>query len=150
MEPEETRLLCSLNILSLKGQDCCAFARGGLNRLGCCAVSNLSLRRHDCCAVSKLNLKRHSYGAFAEESLNRLGCCAVSRGSLKRRMCAMQVLMWDVRGGRAPTAQLGAYGPARHPLLAAVRLKSTLAAVPGHTLTSSRFFMRYAPITACH
>ena len=44
-----------------------------------------------------------------------------------------QVLMWDVRGGRAPTAQLGAYGPARHPLLSAVRLRAALAAVPGLT-----------------
>ncbi len=41
--------------------------------------------------------------------------------------------MWDVRGGRAPTAQLGAYGPARHPLLSAVRLRTALAAVPGLT-----------------
>ena len=39
--------------------------------------------------------------------------------------------MWDVRGGRAPTAQLGAYGPARHPLLASVKLRNALAAVPG-------------------
>ncbi|EIE21323.1 hypothetical protein COCSUDRAFT_56546 [Coccomyxa subellipsoidea C-169] len=44
-----------------------------------------------------------------------------------------QVLMWDMRGGRSPTAQLGAYGPARHPLLAAVRLRAALAAVPGLT-----------------
>ncbi|BDA44553.1 hypothetical protein COCOBI_06-0290 [Coccomyxa sp. Obi] len=44
-----------------------------------------------------------------------------------------QALMWDVRGGRAPTAQLGAYGPARHPLLSAVRLRTALAAVPGLT-----------------
>ena len=43
----------------------------------------------------------------------------------------VQVLMWDVRGGRAPTAQLGAYGPARHPLLASVKLRNALAAVPG-------------------
>lgn len=41
--------------------------------------------------------------------------------------------MWDVRGGRAATAQLGAHGPARHPLLAAVRLRAALAAVPGLT-----------------
>ncbi len=41
--------------------------------------------------------------------------------------------MWDMRGGRSPTAQLGAYGPARHPLLAAVRLRAALAAVPGLT-----------------
>ncbi|KAK9908096.1 hypothetical protein WJX75_002692 [Coccomyxa subellipsoidea] len=53
-----------------------------------------------------------------------------------------QVLMWDVRGGRAPTAQLGAYGPARHPLLASVKLKNSLAAVRGLT------HQTYLPVTA--
>lgn len=41
-----------------------------------------------------------------------------------------QVLVWDMRGGRAPARQLGARGPEQHPLLAAFRLHEALGRVP--------------------
>lgn len=42
-----------------------------------------------------------------------------------------QILVWDVRGGRSAAAQLGAYGPAKHPILTAFRVHDALEAVPG-------------------
>lgn len=39
--------------------------------------------------------------------------------------------MWDIRKGRSGAPQLGAYGPAKHPILAVLRLRDALAAVPG-------------------
>lgn len=43
----------------------------------------------------------------------------------------LQVVMWDIRKGRSAVHQLGAYGPATHPVLTVFRLKNALAAVPG-------------------
>ena len=43
----------------------------------------------------------------------------------------MQIIMWDIRKGRSAAHQLGAYGPARHPVLAVWQLRDALASVPG-------------------
>ena len=43
----------------------------------------------------------------------------------------VQIIMWDIRKGRSAAHQLGAYGPAKHPVLAVWQLRDALAAVPG-------------------
>jgi hypothetical protein len=47
-------------------------------------------------------------------------------------MCTLpQVVVWDIRVRRCAARQLGAYGPAKHPVLATFRLHDALADVPG-------------------
>lgn len=47
------------------------------------------------------------------------------------RLAQMQIIMWDVRKSRSGVHQLGAYGPARQPILAVISLRRALAAIPG-------------------
>ena len=46
----------------------------------------------------------------------------------------MQIIMWDIRKGRSGVHQLGAYGPAKQPVLAVISIRKALAAIPGLSL----------------
>ena len=43
----------------------------------------------------------------------------------------MQIVMWDIRKGRSGVHQLGAYGPAKQPVLATISMRKALASIPG-------------------
>ncbi len=43
----------------------------------------------------------------------------------------MQIILWDVRKGGSGVHQLGAYGPAKQPVLAVIGIRNALAAIPG-------------------
>ena len=43
----------------------------------------------------------------------------------------MQIILWDIRKGGPRVHQLGAYGPAKQPVLAVISMQKALAAIPG-------------------